>query len=163
MQIQSGRTVPLIEHGSNKDPDMDPKNCLTTRRITGNIEWAMRLDQSTTTVATIEEPTNRRTVVRYCPNDVDLDPELSGLIRSGFVNRSGYGQIWKFGASRPGRIQNDLKGRIRVRNKLFRTHKTAPDAEKVLDCYLRRACKKYQASLSKNCKKGKASLKPFEF
>jgi hypothetical protein len=37
----------LIELGSNMDPDMDTKHCSNSRRIAGNIEWAMRLDQST--------------------------------------------------------------------------------------------------------------------
>ncbi len=135
----------------------------------------MWLDQSTTAVATIEEPTNR--TVRYCPKwcgsgfgtfrsdpiRMDLLSWMTWKVGSG----SEYGQILKFGTSRPDRIRNDLKGRIRIRNKLFRTHKTAPDAEKLLPCYLRWAWKKYQASLlknSKNCKGNivsKAGLKPF--
>ncbi len=63
---------------------MDPKHCLTTKKIADNTEWAMRFDQSTTTVATIEEPTTNRSV-RTVPNDVDLDSELSGLVRSGWI------------------------------------------------------------------------------
>ncbi len=88
----------LIELGSNTDPDMDPKHYLTTRRIAGNIEWAMWLHQSTTTGATryrTEEPTNRTVLTRM---------------------------MWNFGTSRPDRIRirNDLKGRIRIRNDLKR-------------------------------------------
>ncbi len=154
-------------------PDMDHKHYLLnygTRRIAGNIEWAMRLDQSKTG----DYWGTYKPYGTYCPelwiwirnfpawSDPDLLPWMTWNIGSG------YGQIWKCGTSRPDRIRNDLKARIRIRNKLFWAHKTAPDAEKLLAYYLRWAWKKYQASLSKdskNCKGkivSKAGLKPFE-